>query len=249
MLVKKILKVVLLLLSGLFVVLQGLSLGIERAILGIVILGLLIWLYVGYTKRISRLFLLFLAIYAFGELISIAVWYKPEVEENEIDYLYFITNGLFILAYIVLIIKTIRQLNLKKVVSELKISIVILLVLDVFCVTLISDTTADLLTLPEYIIEFVYNAVIMILLSFALIDYMYRNNNKSMLFLIGTIFMVFSEIIQLAYYYILNDDSLGYVYSIFLIIAFAFYYIQSQFIVTDPTVAYVDEESIDKVEV
>jgi len=45
MLVKKILKVVLLLLSGLFVVFQGLSLGIVRALIGVVILGLLIWLY------------------------------------------------------------------------------------------------------------------------------------------------------------------------------------------------------------
>ena len=248
MLVKKILKVVLLLLSGLFVVLQGQSVGINGAVLGVVILGLLIWLYVGWTKRISRLFLLFLSIYTFAELLSVVVWFA-EVVDNKTHDFYFLTNALFILSYTVLIIKKLKQLNFKKVFSELKIPIVILLVLDVFCVTLISDTTVDLLSTIEYVMEFVYNTVIMILLSLALIDYMYRNNNKSMLFLIGTIFMMFSEVIQLAYYYILPDDSLGYVYSIFLIVAFVFYYMQSQFIVTDPTVAYTDKEPTDPVEV
>jgi hypothetical protein len=82
----------------------------------------------------------------------------------------------------------------------------------------------------------------MILLSVALINYMYRNDNKSMLFLIASIFIVFSEIIQLAYYYILPDNNLSFVYSLFFIIAMLFFYLQSQQEFTGPIPEYADEE-------
>ena len=76
--------------------------------------------------------------------------------------------------------------------------------------------------------------------SVALIDYMYRNDNKSMLFLLGSICIVFSEIIQLAYYYILEDKNLGFIYSFFLVVAFVFFYLQSQLKHTGPQPTYLD---------
>ena len=145
------------------------------------------------------------------------------------------------MSYGLLIVKLLKGLDLKKVFSELTIPIIVLIVLDIFCVSLISGTTENMLSYYEYALEYAYNAVVMSLLSIALINYMYRNNNKSMLFLIGSIFMVFSEIIQLAYYYILNDNNLGFVYAFFLVVAFVFFYLQSQHKVTEPVAAYVDE--------
>lgn len=240
MYVKKILKVVLLLLSGFFILFRGLALDIKGAALSAVLLILLTWLYVGWTKHKSKLFLLFLLLFTLAQLINFVGWLAPELEEGKIDYFYYATNTFYILSYAVLIVKMLRQLNFKKVFKELTIPIVILVVLDIFCVTLISDTVNSL-SYYEYILEYTYNAVIMILLSFALINYMYRNNKKSMLFFLGSIFIVFSEIIQLAYYYILSDDNLAYVYSSFLVVAFIFYYMQSQHVVTEPIPAYVDE--------
>jgi hypothetical protein len=49
-----------------------------------------------------------------------------------------------------------------------------------------------------------------------------------MLFLIGTIFIVFSEIIQLAYFYVLESNDLSATYATFLVMAFLFFYLQSQ---------------------
>ena len=54
--------------------------------------------------------------------------------------------------------------------------------------------------------------------------------------------IVFSEIIQLAYYYILDDQNLGFIYSFFLVIAFVLLYVQSQLEFTGPEPAYSDEQ-------
>lgn len=244
MLLNKIIKIVLLLLSGIYIVLQGFDLKQERIILSTIILVLLVWLYVGWTKHKSKLFFLFLATYTLAEALRLLAWYIPGS-----GWRYFTTNILYIASYVLLIVKIIRSLDLKKVFSELKIPIIVLVVLDVFCVSLISGTTKSALSSNGYILEYIYNAVVMALLSFALINYLYRNNNKSMLFLIGSIFILFSEIFQLAYYYILKDNSLRVVYALFLVVAFVFFYLQSQHKVTEPVAAYSDSDEHEPFEV
>jgi cbb3-type cytochrome oxidase subunit 3 len=82
----------------------------------------------------------------------------------------------------------------------------------------------------------------MVLLSVALINYMYRNDTKSMMFLMGSICIVFSEIIQLAYFYVMDDKMLGFIYSFFLVVAFIFFYLQSQLEFTGPEPEYSDEQ-------
>lgn len=241
MLVNKFFKVFLLLLGGVYILLQGFAKEAEAAVLSAVILLLLTWFYANKSAFRSKFFISFLVVFSIAQVLSAISWFMPAVAKTETNYLYFITNILFVLSYLLLIFKTLRQLNLKVVFSELTVPIIVLIVLDVFCVSLISGTTEGAFSYYQYILEYIYNAVVMALLSFALIDYMYRNNSKSMLFLLGTIFIAFSEIIQLAYFYILNDDSLSFVYAFFLVIAFFFLYAQSQHKVTEPIAAYEDE--------
>ncbi len=240
MLVKKILKVMLLLLALFFILFQTLSFEIEGALLGAILLVLLTFLYVGWTEHVSKLFLLFLVFFTIGQVVSVVSWYIPEVGLDKVDGVYFGINVLYIIAYLFLIIKIISNMNLRKVFSKLTFPIIILVILDIFCVTLISNTTEYVFNVYEYTLEFTYNGIVMALLSFALINYMYRNTSKSMLFLIGSIFIVFSEIIQLVYYYILKDENLGFVYSLFFVVAFIFFYIQSQHKLSDPLDEYTD---------
>lgn len=243
MLVNKILKVVLLLLGGIFIVLQGFAFEFEGAAIGALMLVLLIVLYSFWTKNRAKYFTWFLIMFAAGQLLSLYAYYAPEFTDDEIDYYYYGANLLYILSYLFLIVKIVGNLKFKQVFSELSIPIIILIILDVFCVILVTDTTKSSLTYYQYALEFIYNAVIMALLSVALINYMYRNDNKSMLFLLASICIVFSEIIQLAYYYILiNNNDLGFIYSFFLVIAFLFLYVQSQLEFTGPEPAYTDEQ-------
>ncbi|BAO77746.1 hypothetical protein [Winogradskyella sp. PG-2] len=242
MLVNKILKVVLLLLGGVFIILQGLAFEVEGAAVSALMLVLLTVLYCRWTTVKSKYFFWFLVTFTIAHLLSYVAYNGPEIQKGEIDYYYYGANLLYISAYILLILKIIKPLNIKAVFSELSIPILILILLDIFCVTIVTATAENVLSIYEYALEFAYNAVIMALLSFALINYMYRNDNKSMLFLVGSICIVFSEIIQLAYYYILKSNDLGFIYSFFLVIAFLFFYLQSQLEFSGPEPAYLDEQ-------
>ncbi|MCA0152760.1 hypothetical protein [Winogradskyella vincentii] len=238
----KILKVLLLLLGGLFIVLQGMTFQIEGAAVSALILVLLTVLYCGWTANKSRYFFWFLVLYTTGHVLSYSAWYGPDLYEDDIDYFYYIANMLFILAYIFLILKILIQLDYRAVFSKLSIPIFILIVLDVFCVSIVTETTEGVLGFYEYTLEYTYNAIIMALLSVALINYMYRNDIKSMMFLMGSICIVFSEIIQLAYFYVMEDKILGFIYSFFLVVAFIFFYRQSQLEFTGPEPDYSDNQ-------
>jgi len=240
MLANKILKALLLLLGGIFIILQGLAYEVEGAAVSALMLVLLTILYCGWTAEKSWHFFWFLVIFTVGHLLSYSGWFMPLLEEDQLDIHYYGANTLFIVAYVLLIVKVLSAIDVKKVFKELSIPIVILVVLDVFCVIIVTDATEGKLSAYEYALEFIYNGVIMALLSAALVDYMYRNDNKSMLFLLGSICIVFSEIIQLAYYYILENRNLGFIYSFFLVVAFVFFYLQSQLKHTGPQPTYLD---------
>ena len=241
MITNKILKVVLLLLGGIFIVLQSFAYEVEGAAIRSLLLLLLTFLYYRWTENISNLFFWFLAVFTIAEILGFSSYYYPIIPEGEIDYYYFGANILYITAYLLLIIKVLTMLDFKKVFLEHSIPILILVVLDIFCVNIVSETTEYVFTKSEYYLEYVYNVVIMTLLSVALINYMYRNDNKSMLFLLACIFTVFSEIFQLAYYYIMEENNLGFTYSFFMVGAFLFFYLQSQLKFTGPIPEYTDE--------
>lgn len=241
MLLSNGIKIALLLLGGVFIVLQGLGFEFEGASVSTLMLLLLALLYFVWTKNKSSFFFWFLISFALAQLIGFASYYTPEEFIQDVDYFYYISNGLYILAYIFLICRVLKDLKFKSIVTQFYVPIIILVVLDVFCVILVTDTTQNVLSLNEYLLEFFYNGIIMVLLSVALINYMYRNDTKSMLFLLGSIFIVFSEIIQLAYYYIIDDNYLGFIYSAFLVAAFFFFYMQSQKSFSGPVPAFSDE--------
>lgn len=242
MITDKILKLVLLLLAGCYVLSQGFAFEQEGEALGTLMLFLLTVLYCRTTENRINYFFHFLVTFTMAHLISLASYYGPMIGATEMDYYYYSANILYMLAYIFLIIKVLNKLDIQMLFRQFTIPILILVILDIFCVSIITATTETKLTFSEYTLEYAYNAVIMILLSVVLINYMYRNDNKSMLLLIGSIFAVFSEIIQLAYYYILASNDLGFVFSFFHVIGFIFFYMQSQLEFTGPIEAYADEQ-------
>jgi len=247
MLLDRILKVIILLLGGLFVLLHGFALEKESAALSAGILVLLIILYSRNTRNntiyYNKYFFYFLVTFTLAQLINGFSYYGYVIGINSFDiYYYYTVNILCILAYVFLIVRILKDLNLKELLKQFPIPIFILIILDIFCVSIITATTETRLTLYEYTLEYTYNAIVMVLLSVSLIGYMYRNDNKSMLLLIGSICIVFSEIIQLAYYYILQENNdLGFIFSFFLVVAFVFLYVQSQLQFTGPIEAYTDE--------
>ena len=132
------------------------------------------------------------------------------------------------LAYFFLILRCLITWDFKKIIKQFPATLLVLIMLGVFCVTLITDTAKAQLTPSQYILELIYNIVIMLLLSVALINYMYLDDKKSILFFIGTMFIFLSEMLQLAYYYVSDIPQVAAIYSVFIVLAFAFLYLQSR---------------------
>ena len=118
-------------------------------------------------------------------------------------------------------------MKLVEMVKKYPFHILVLIILDVFSVVVVTNTAMHKLSFHEYYMEFIYNSVIMILLTVALINYIDKEDKKAINLLIGSIFIFFSEVLQLAYFYISNMNLLNVICSLFLVLAFLFFYLQS----------------------
>lgn len=221
----KILITVLVLFSVVFLALQLFRYEMQASGIRALLLVILTMLYCNRVENKRIYFFMFLGAFTISEILNFFSWF---IVSNNVDYSYYITNGLYILSYIFLIIQVLKNINIKKLFSKLWIHILVLFTLDVFCVFIVTDTIKLQVEFNQYIVEFVYNIVIMVLLSIAVINYIYREDKKAMNFLLGSIFIVFSEVIQLAYFYISHSNILNVICSLFLVIAFVFFYLQAQ---------------------
>ena len=200
----------------------------------VVLMILLVILYSRQVKSKNIYFLLFLTLFSVAQLMDFLSYFNKLGLTQKIDYFYYIGNGLNILAYTFLIIKVLKGMNLKEVVTKLSAHIVVLVVLDIFCVTIITNAARDTLitseqsfSIYEYSMEFLYNTVVMSLLTLAVINYIHKVDKKAMNLLLGSIFIVFSEMIQMAYFYVYNINVLNVLCSLFLVLAFLFLYLQA----------------------
>ncbi len=238
MFINRILKAISVVLGVGFIASLSLGHELEGSALSSMMLVFLTVLYFRGTKSKSKYFSSFLVIFTFAHVLSYLSWYLPEEDYFGTDYIYYLANILYVISYLFLILRFTSKFDIKLILKRFLFSILILLVLDVFCVIIVTETAGEVLSVYEYALEFLYNAVVMVLLSVALINYMYRNDNKSMLFLLACICIVFSEVIQLAYFYVLSSNDLGVIYSTFLVLAFALFYTQSQMKFLGPFEAY-----------
>ncbi|TJY36087.1 hypothetical protein [Pontimicrobium aquaticum] len=214
-----------------FISFQILDLDIATEMVRFPIVPLLTYLYVLKSKDTKSFFFWFLCFYAIGELLAgIGILYY--INESEfIDYLQFYGGNLcFILSYSSLFLEINKNVRLNKIIKRFPIHLIVLIALDVYSVILVSDISLKsgyLSSTLDFVIEIVYNTVIMLLLTMALVNYISRDSKKAMNLLIGSLCIVFSEVIQVAYFYVSERIVLGVVYSVLLVLAFTLFYIQS----------------------
>ncbi len=243
MLINRVLKTFLIVFSIVFFSFQILEYEMYAAGIRALLVVMLTLLYFNRVKNKRKYFFLFLITFTIAQLLDFASWYIVIESKYSIDYFYYLGNGLYILSYIFLIILILQTMNAREIFAKFPIHIVILIILDVFCVLIVTGTTEGILSIYEYSLEFIYNAVIMILLSVALLNNIYRDDRKSMNMLVGSIFILFSEVIQLAYFYITEINILNIICSAFLILAFLFFYLQSR-LDHQPIVELYNEEGL-----
>lgn len=194
------------------------------------IVPLIAFAYVIFAKRKNIFFLLFILCYSASDLMGLVIYYIPSSEVvNWDDIDYFVGNSLFILAYVFLVVKISKSLNLLYVFRNFKIHLVVLTVLNVYLVYVLQVILSpNLDMLNEYYLEMMYNIVVLLLLSVALLNYFYRDNKKSLYLFIGALCIVFSEVMQVAYFYIAERSLLNFISTTLTLIAFYFFYQQSR---------------------
>jgi len=216
-------------LSLFFLALQYKGLELEAACVRALAVTFLTLLYITRIKNKHPLFLLFLVFFSISEVFNYATWIIDFDLNSEIDYYYYVGNGLYILSYLFLISRILVGMDIKRALVRFPFQIVLLVILGLFFVYFVSDTTKnEIVNNNDYYLELFYNAIIMLLMALALVNYMFKDDKKSMNLLIGTICIMFSEVIQLTYFYIAEINLLNVLCSIFLVFAFLFFYLQSR---------------------
>ncbi|MGM5471035.1 hypothetical protein ACS386_12220 [Flavobacteriaceae bacterium LMO-SS05] len=228
----------LVILSIVFLGLQLLENEMYASIIRAVMIILVTLLYYNQAKTSRSYFFMFLAFFSLAEIIGVTSLFNKVDPDTGFDYNYYMGNGLYILSYIFLIIKVLKSMNLRKVITKLPVHVIILVVLDIFCVTIVTDTTKGQLSIYQYSLEFLYNAVIMSLLTLAVINYINNVDKKAMNLLIGSLFIVFSEMIQLAYFYVLEINVLNVLCSLFLVIGFLLLYLHETLAESEEQITY-----------
>ena len=128
-----------------------------------------------------------------------------------------------------LILKIWRSMDFKYLLKHFKIHIIVLSALSIYLVYVLQVLVKSYLVLNyEYVIEFIYNIVMLVLLSSALLNYLCRDNKKSLFIFIGSLLIVFSEVISLAYMYIYPTNALHLLVVSLALLAFYFFYQQSK---------------------
>jgi len=193
------------------------------------IIPLLTLAYIFKFKDISSYFFLFLFSYSLSEILGTLGYFAYENELID-NFQYYTGNLLYLFAYICLILEVYKHLNIRKLIKQFPLHILILLVLDIYCVVLVSKisiTSGYMVENIEFIIEILYNSSIMLLLTITLVNYLSNDSNKSMSLLIGSLCILFSEVLQVAFYYVKYIHIIEVVSNIMLIIAFVLFYTQS----------------------
>src|SRR5690606_21543051 len=97
--------------------------------------------------------------------------------DQAFDIYYIIGNSIYIVAYILLLLEVVKGLDLKSVVKNYKLYLIILGLLNVYIVYVLLSIVNPVLNNGNLIfIELIYNIVMLMLLAFSLIAYFYKDN-------------------------------------------------------------------------
>ncbi|MFB9054284.1 hypothetical protein ACFFVB_14445 [Formosa undariae] len=161
---------------------------------------------------------------------------------------YYVSNLLFITAYVFLIYGVSKKIPFKGVVPRFNLTIIILVLLNSYVLyNLWSNDfsseyffreTSNIIekfpteddpllreTMMSMLLEFVYNLVVLILLNVSFINYLYRENKRAMLLFVGSLCVVFSEVIQYAIFYPSDVVILNVICFLLILVGFLCFYL------------------------
>lgn len=196
------------------------------------LIPLITLIYMLFVKRKNRYFSLFLLFYTIGDLLGLVIEFLPIKKDFLLlEYEYLITNSMFIIAYIFLLIKIVKSVCFFHIIKNFKIHLLVLTVLNAYLIYVLQVIVKPNISMTiDYYLEFVYNVVTLLLLSAALLNYFYKDNQKSFYLFLGVLCIVFSEVIDIAFIYIAQRSILSFLATTLSLGAFYFLFQQSKLI-------------------
>ena len=184
-------------------------------------------LYFVTVPKKSTYFTWFLILFSISELSMFMEFFIDTDEMFDMYYLF--GNCLYIIAYCLLLYDVYRTLDMKKVLKNFAIHLLVLTILNIYIVYVLLTIVNPYVTGTFlFVVELIYNVVMLLLLTLSLIGYFYNDNKKSLLLFFGSICIVFSEVIQVAYFYISDKELLNLSQTLLFVLAFCFFYFQSK---------------------
>lgn len=175
------------------------------------------------NKSKAHVITLSLVFFLFAEILS------ASISAEYLGAIYHSVNGLYIIAYSCLIYFLFTRLDISLVWQKLKYFILVLSAFLAFFMFYLNDIMLDergmVLWSFSFFIETLYNFIILLLLVLSFINFLYYDSKKGLLLFLACILLVFSEMIQLTYIYIINNEFLFILMSVFRVLGlFAMYY-------------------------
>ena len=187
--------------------------------------------YFIFVKHKNIFFTMFLVFFASSDIIALlakSVLFSPTSPYYQ--YAYYICNSLYILAYFMLFFMLCMSINFKFIFKNLKIHLFVLLILDAYLIYVLHTIEKpNIETGVIYLLENVYNVIILVLLAVALLNYFYRDNEKALFLFFGVLCIVFSEVIDVANIFISKSDLLNFLATTLVFGSFYFFYEQAKF--------------------
>jgi hypothetical protein len=186
------------------------------------LLPLITVIYFTKERRINLFFSIFLICYSVSDLMVFIVDFIPY------NYYYYVGNGLYILAYLALLIKIVQSLSFQHIIKNFKLHLIVLTGLNIYIAYVLQVIVNPYVEMTnEYFVEIFYNVVMLLVLSASLLNYFYKDNKKALFIFLGSLSIVFSEVLGVAYIYVAKQDLLNFLTTSLTLLAFYFYCKQS----------------------
>ncbi|AUS07209.1 hypothetical protein [Pseudotamlana carrageenivorans] len=224
----RVLGVIIALVYLLFVYLQISSNDIVSNNLQALLVPLVALGYLVFENKKTHYFSLFIFLYALSDLLDLIVDYI------NYDVYYYLGNGFYMLSYLFLLLEILKFTDFNYVIKRFKVHLVVLFGLSVYLIYVLQAIVSPFVRFTnKYYIEMAYNVLLVGLLSFALLNYIHKENKKALYVFIGVILIVFAEFIWVADNYIVKKNLLTIISSTLALGAFFCFYKQVQFAVEE----------------
>jgi hypothetical protein len=160
----------------------------------------------------------------FYTLAETTLFYK-----NFVSFSYYSEIFYGVLAFLALLVFVLLQINFKALVKKFRMQIIILLLLGAYvfysleCIML--SHFAYGLSMTDFVLDSMYNLSFILVLIFSLLNYLQTDSKKNLILFMMSGCIVFSELVQVIYFYADQKKIVHIIYSFLLIFGFCLSYL------------------------